>query len=167
VITIAGSAAVMFAEICCKGSVILTLGRALLVILQGIWFIQIGYILFKGMFSHLLAQYTDTWGSPRHRILRYTLHATVSDVASIADLPAWDPHSMNSVMMAPALYCLDIMLLTLGALIGAAFGLRCCDWIALSWWCWLSSARMDLCRSVPASAARVWEGVQIHTAGTR
>ncbi len=48
VITIAGSAAVMFAEICCKGSVLLTLARALLVLLQGIWFIQIGYILFKG-----------------------------------------------------------------------------------------------------------------------
>ena len=48
VITIAGSATVMFAEICCKGSVILTLARALLVQLQGIWFIQIGYILFKG-----------------------------------------------------------------------------------------------------------------------
>ena len=29
---------------------------------------------------------------------------------------------MNSVMMAPALYCLDIMLLTLGALIGAFLG---------------------------------------------
>ena len=48
VITIAGTAVVMFAEICSKGSVILTLGRALLLILQGIWFIQIGYILFKG-----------------------------------------------------------------------------------------------------------------------
>ena len=48
VITIAASAAVMFAEICCKGSVLLTLARALLVILQGMWFIQIGYILFTG-----------------------------------------------------------------------------------------------------------------------
>ena len=48
VITIAGSAAVMFAEICCKGSVIFTLARALLVLLQGLWFIQVGYILFKG-----------------------------------------------------------------------------------------------------------------------
>ncbi len=38
----------LLAEICCKGSVLLTLARALLVLLQGIWFIQIGYILFKG-----------------------------------------------------------------------------------------------------------------------
>ena len=34
---------------------------------------------------------------------------------------------MNSVMMAPALYCLDIMLLTLGALIGALVARRCCS----------------------------------------
>jgi hypothetical protein len=37
----------------------------------------------------------------------------------VADIPAWDAHSMNSVMMAPALYCMDIMLLTLGSLMGA------------------------------------------------
>lgn len=37
-----------------------------------------------------------------------------------ADLPQWDPHSMKGTMMAPTLYCLDIMLLTLGALIGAS-----------------------------------------------
>lgn len=48
VITIAMSVLVMFAEIRSKASVMLTLARALLVVLQGVWFIQIGYILFKG-----------------------------------------------------------------------------------------------------------------------
>lgn len=79
VITIAASAVVMLAEIRYKDNVLLTAARAMLVGLQGIWFIQIGYIMF------------------RH-------------------LPQWDPHSMKGTMMAPALYCLDIMLLTLGAL---------------------------------------------------
>ena len=32
---------------------------------------------------------------------------------------------MNSVMMAPALYCLDIMLLTSGSLIGALLCSTC------------------------------------------
>ena len=46
VITIALSAVIMFAEIRSKGSVLLTVARALLVILQGVWFIQIGRILY-------------------------------------------------------------------------------------------------------------------------
>lgn len=48
VITIALSALIMFAEIRSRASVMLTVARALLVILQGIWFIQIGYILYMG-----------------------------------------------------------------------------------------------------------------------
>ena len=47
VITIAMSAVVIFAEIRSKSTVLLTLARSLLVILQGIWFVQIGLILFK------------------------------------------------------------------------------------------------------------------------
>lgn len=47
VITIAASAAVMLAEMRYKDNVLLTVARALLVGLQGIWFIQIGYIMFR------------------------------------------------------------------------------------------------------------------------
>lgn len=47
VITIAATAVVMLAEIRHKDNVLLTVARALLVGLQGIWFIQIGYILFR------------------------------------------------------------------------------------------------------------------------
>lgn len=90
VITIAASAVVMLAEIRYPHNVLLTAARVLLVGLQGIWFIQIAYILFR-------------------------------------DLPQWDPHSMNGTMMVPALYCLDIMLLTLGLLafyLGLRFALQ-------------------------------------------
>ena len=47
VITIAASAAVMLAEMRYKDNALLTVARALLVGLQGIWFIQIGYIMFR------------------------------------------------------------------------------------------------------------------------
>lgn len=47
VITIAASAVVMLAEIRYKDNVLLTAARAMLVGLQGIWFIQIGYIMFR------------------------------------------------------------------------------------------------------------------------
>lgn len=47
VITIAASAVVMLAEMRYKDNVLLTVARALLVGLQGIWFIQIGYIMFR------------------------------------------------------------------------------------------------------------------------
>lgn len=47
VITIAASAAVMLAEMRYKDNVLLTVARAMLVGLQGIWFIQIGYIMFR------------------------------------------------------------------------------------------------------------------------
>mmetsp|Transcript_10178 Transcript_10178/g.30607 ORF Transcript_10178/g.30607 Transcript_10178/m.30607 type:complete len:322 (+) Transcript_10178:368-1333(+) len=90
VITIAASAIVMLAEIRYKNNVLLTAARAMLVGLQGIWFIQIAYILFR-------------------------------------DKPQWDPHGMNGVMMIPTLYCLDIMLLTIGVLafyLGLRFILR-------------------------------------------
>lgn len=90
VYTIAASAVVMLAEIRYPHNVLLTAARALLVGLQGIWFIQIAYILFR-------------------------------------DLPQWDPHSMKGTMMVPALYCLDIMLLTLGLLafyLGLRFALK-------------------------------------------
>jgi hypothetical protein len=49
-----------------------------------------------------------------------------------ADLPQWDPHSMKGTMMAPTLYCLDIMLLTLGALIGASYDIPPLLLLALS-----------------------------------
>lgn len=47
VITIAASAVVMLAEMRHKDKVLLTVARSLLVGLQGIWFIQIGYIMFR------------------------------------------------------------------------------------------------------------------------
>lgn len=90
VITIAASALVMLAEIRYPNNVLLTASRSMLVGLQGIWFIQIAYILFRNK-------------------------------------PEWDPHSMNGTMMVPALYCLYIMLLTLGLLavyLGLRFALR-------------------------------------------
>ena len=55
VITIAMSAIIMFEEIGRKSSVLLTIGRSLLVILQGTWFIQIGLILYKRAASTQLA----------------------------------------------------------------------------------------------------------------
>ena len=113
VITIALSALLMFAEIRSRGSVVLTVGRSLLVGLQGIWFIQIGYILYKGEFAGRTCAWC-LWIATCSKGYPHLLPLCV------ADLPQWDPRSMKSTMMAPALYCLDIMLLTLGALVCAA-----------------------------------------------
>ena len=49
VITIFLTAAVILAEIQHKSNVLLAAMRAILVIMQGVWFVQAAFILFRGM----------------------------------------------------------------------------------------------------------------------
>ena len=59
VITIFLTAVVIFAEIQHKSNVLLSALRANLVIMQGVWFIQAAYILFRGKLKLLHCMYSS------------------------------------------------------------------------------------------------------------
>ena len=58
VITIFLTAVVIFAEIQNRSSVLLAAMRPILVIMQGVWFVQAAFILFRGTLSCMMASST-------------------------------------------------------------------------------------------------------------
>ena len=107
VITIFTTAGIIFLEMRFPNCFLLTAVRAQLVLLQGVWWIELAYIMFRSAIpDEDYALVTPELGDSQMMIY----------VCAYADIPHWDWRDMESAMMIPPLYCLDILLITLGSL---------------------------------------------------
>ena len=100
-------AATTLAENAHPQAVLLSTLRAQLVLLQGIWFVQIAEILYRGAPAGLAA------GLCLDSLTELTW------LCAIADRIAWDPEYMGSGMFVPVVFCVWVVVVLTGTVAGA------------------------------------------------